>query len=97
MINHQSTTNAPSQAKEFHFKKPLSAREKEILLLIAYENTNQEIANKLFLAKGTIATYRNMLLTKMSAKNTAGIVRIAFEEKILYLNQNNKTAINSHK
>ena len=75
--------------------RQLSEREKEVLLLIAYENTNEEIAKKLFLAKGTIATYRNNLLTKLGVKNTAGMVRKAFEVSILKLNSVGKIEVNN--
>lgn len=68
----------------------LTLREKEVLLLIAHEYNNQEIANRLFLSKGTIATYRNNLLSKLQAKNTAGMIRIAFEKNILTLEKNGK-------
>jgi len=74
--------------------KSLSAREREVLLLIAYENTNKEISEKLFLSKGTIATYRNNILSKLSAKNSAGIVRIAFEKSLLILDERNKIVLN---
>ena len=73
----------------------LTPRELEVLYLIAYENTNIEIAKKLFLSKGTIDTYRNNLLAKLSAKNTAGVVRIAFERGILVLDEKNKIRISS--
>lgn len=72
----------------------LSARESQVLYLIAYENTNKEISEKLFLSKGTIATYRNNILSKLSASNSAGIVRIAFERGILVLNEENKIVLN---
>ena len=70
--------------------KNLSAREREVLHLIAHEHTNKEISEKLFLSTGTIATYRNNILSKLSAKNSAGIVRIAFEEGLLVLDNQNK-------
>lgn len=55
----------------------LKKRELEILELIAEEYTNEEIAKKLFLAKTTINEYRQNLLTKFDAKNTAGLIRKA--------------------
>lgn len=63
----------------------LSARELEVLYLIAFEYTNREIADKLFLATSTVATYRNNILTKLSVSNSAGIVRVAFQKRILIL------------
>lgn len=72
----------------------LSAREIQVLYLIAFEHTNSEIADKLFLSKGTIATYRNNILSKLQTKNTAGMVRRAFEVGLLILNENSDMVIN---
>ncbi len=61
----------------------LSRREKEILDLIAHEYTIKEIANMLFISPHTVITHRKRLFVKLGAKNTAGIIRRAFEKKIL--------------
>lgn len=73
--------------------KQLSPRELEVLILIAYENTNEEISNELSLSKGTIATYRNNILSKLSAKNTAGLLRKAFEKELLVLDKKKKLVL----
>ena len=70
--------------------KRLSDREKEVLFLIAYGYTNVEIAEHLDLKTGTVATYRNNILYKLAANNTAGLVRIAFERGILVVGKNKK-------
>lgn len=75
--------------------KHLSPRELEVLLLIAYEHTNEEISQKLVLSKGTVSTYRNNILAKLAAKNTAGLLRRAFEKELLILNKD-KRLILSH-
>ena len=62
---------------------PLTKREKEILKMIAEENTNQEIAEKLFISPRTVDTHRRNLLQKLNVKNTAGLVRYAFENNLL--------------
>ncbi len=61
----------------------LSERELEVLYLIAHECKNKEIATMLFLSEHTVDTYRKKLLTKLRAKNSAGLVRRSFEECIL--------------
>jgi DNA-binding NarL/FixJ family response regulator len=58
----------------------MTRREKEILKLIAEENTNNEIATKLFLSLRTVENHRNNLLNKLNVKNTAGLVKIAINE-----------------
>lgn len=73
--------------------KKLSHRELQVLLLLAYEHTNKEMSKKLYISPGTIATYRNNILSKLPAKNSAGIIRIAFEKEILVLNKKNKIVL----
>ena len=64
-------------------KQLITRREKEILKLILEENTNQEIANKLFLSLRTVEDHRNNLLQKLNVKNTAGLVKIALQEGLV--------------
>ncbi len=61
----------------------LTAREKEILLLIAEGLTNQEIAEKLFISPLTVDSHRKNLLAKFGVKNTAAMVRFAIEFKLI--------------
>jgi DNA-binding NarL/FixJ family response regulator len=64
-------------------KQIITRREKEILKLILEENTNQDIANKLFLSLRTVENHRNNLLQKLNVKNTAGLVKIALQEGLV--------------
>ena len=61
----------------------ITRREKEVLDLIAEGLTNNEIAQKLFISITTVDTHRKNLLTKFSAKNTASLIRIAAQLKII--------------
>jgi DNA-binding NarL/FixJ family response regulator len=63
----------------------LTKREIEILRLIAEENTNQEIADKLFISPRTVDTHRRNLILKLDAKNTAGLVRFAIKHNLVRL------------
>ena len=67
------------KAAQYH----LSAREIEVLFLIADGMRNGEIARKLFVARRTVDTHRQNLLKKLKVKNTAGLVRFALELKLL--------------
>jgi DNA-binding NarL/FixJ family response regulator len=58
-----------------------TAREKELLQLIAEGYTNQEMADKLFLSPDTIKTYRKNLILKVGAKNSMILVKMAIENK----------------
>lgn len=61
----------------------LSKREKEILKLIIKEYTTKEIASQLFIGQSTVETHRKNLLRKLRVKNTAGLVRLAYETNLL--------------
>ena len=61
----------------------LTKREKEVMKLIIGEHTNNEIAEKLFLSISTIESHRTSILQKLNVKNTAGLVRVAFESGLV--------------
>lgn len=61
----------------------LSPRERELLLLISEGLTNTEIAEQIFLSPETIRGYRKNLLLKLGAKNTAVLVKMAIEQKLI--------------
>ena len=57
----------------------LSNREIEVLLLVSFENTNIEIADKLCLSYDTIKTHCKNIKLKLGVKSRAGLVRKGFE------------------
>lgn len=61
----------------------LTPREKELLKNIVDGHTNQEIAEIMFLGVETINSYRKNLLCKLGARNTAVLVKMALEEKLI--------------
>lgn len=61
----------------------LTLREKEVLSQIAEGLTNNEIANKLFISPLTVDSHRKNLLAKFGARNTAALVRMAVEYKLI--------------
>jgi DNA-binding NarL/FixJ family response regulator len=60
-------------------------REKEVLQLITLGCTSGEIAQKLNISINTVETYRKSLLSKLNARNTADLIRLAFLNKIISL------------
>jgi DNA-binding NarL/FixJ family response regulator len=62
---------------------PLTDREKEVLVLIIKEFSNQEIADKLFISKRTVDAHKRNLLEKTGAKNVAGLVIFALNNSII--------------
>lgn len=69
--------------KEKETLEMLTSREKDVLKLIAEEYTTQEIADKLFLSKHTIESYRKTLIVKLKVRNLAGLTRYAVKLGLL--------------
>jgi DNA-binding CsgD family transcriptional regulator len=65
----------------------ISPREKEVLDLIAYENSTKMIAKELFISEHTVISHRKNLMAKLNASNTAGLVRKAYESGVLNLSR----------
>ena len=61
----------------------LTKREMEILKRIALEMTNDEIAADLQIAKRTVDSHRQNLLNKLHVKNTVGLIKAAYEFKLI--------------
>lgn len=61
----------------------LTARELEVLKLIAEGLTNGEISDKLFTSKRTIETHRQNIIAKTQAKNTAALIKLAVSRGLI--------------
>ena len=61
----------------------LTRREKEVFQLIADGLTNPQIAENLFISPLTVDSHRKNLLTKLNVNNTAALVRLAVEQRLL--------------
>ena len=61
----------------------LSQREMEVLIQIAYEKTSFEIGRQLHISHETVNTHRKNIMLKLNVRNTAGLIRRAFETGIL--------------
>ncbi len=59
---------------------PLSARELEVIRLIADQLTTKEIAERLHLSTHTIETHRKNILLKLGLRNVAGLIKLASEK-----------------
>lgn len=74
-------TGAANQAGSL--LKALSAREREVLELIAQGHTNQAVADRLDLSVKTVESYRSRLMEKLGLKNRADLTRFAIEHRLL--------------
>jgi DNA-binding NarL/FixJ family response regulator len=63
----------------------LTAREKEILVLLCKELSNIEIGERLFISPRTVEGHRNNLLQKTGCHNTAGLVIFAIKNNIFQI------------
>jgi len=61
----------------------LSDREYQVVCMLASGKTITEIAVELSLSVKTVSTYRVRILTKLSLRNTAEIIRYAFEHGLI--------------
>ncbi len=71
------------QKSEKNDLRLLTPREKEVLELIAQGYTNPQIAEKIFLSPFTVDSHRKNLLAKLGVKNTASLIRLAVEKKLI--------------
>jgi DNA-binding NarL/FixJ family response regulator len=75
--------------KEISFPKHLSSitdREKEILILVCEERSNNEIAEKLFISIRTVETHIENLYKKTNAKTRTGLVFFALRKNLYQIN-----------
>ncbi len=70
----------------------LSQREIDVLKLICMQKTAKEIGEKLFIAAKTVEGHKNNLFLKTEAKNIAGLVIYAIQNKILNLDELSNTS-----
>ncbi|MBI4946723.1 MAG: response regulator transcription factor [Bacteroidetes bacterium] len=65
----------------------VSAREIEIIQLVADGFSNKQIADKLFLSVHTITTHRKNIMNKLGVNNTAGLLMFAIRENLILKEQ----------
>jgi len=61
----------------------LTPREKEIIKLIVKELSTKQIAELLEISPRTVDTHRKNILTKLNAKSVVGVLKFAFENKLV--------------
>ncbi|MET8880043.1 response regulator transcription factor [Streptomyces rubiginosohelvolus] len=61
----------------------LSAREREVLVLVARGTTNREIAAELFISEATVKTHLTHVFAKLGAKDGAAAVAVGYDRGIL--------------
>lgn len=61
----------------------LTRREQDVLVAISEELTTLQISEKLFISPKTVETHRMNIMSKLGAKNSVGIIKIAIESNLL--------------
>ncbi|AIS02274.1 response regulator [Streptomyces glaucescens] len=61
----------------------LSAREREVLALVAKGTSNREIARELFISEATVKTHLTHLYGKLGVRDRAAAVAVAYDRGIL--------------
>jgi DNA-binding NarL/FixJ family response regulator len=64
-------------------ENPLTAREREVLQLVAEGKTNKEVATQLGISVKTAEAHRAHIMGKLNIHETAGLVRFAIREGII--------------
>ncbi len=81
---HKRILNQAIKKKPDNRLKPnLTRREQEVLIAISEQLTTQEISEKLFISPKTVETHRMNIMSKLGAKNSVGIIKIAIEKELL--------------
>lgn len=76
-------TPTAAQSEHAAAVESLTAREREVFLLIAQGQSNPEIAAGLFLSEATVKTHVGHILAKLGARDRVQIVVIAYETGVV--------------
>ena len=65
----------------------LTPREQEVLDLLSEGLTANEIANELYISNHTAVSHRKNLMRKLKVHNSAKLIKVAFEQGFLRINE----------
>jgi DNA-binding NarL/FixJ family response regulator len=83
-VHFESETRA-SRQKQKASKSTLTAREREVLQLLAEGKTTREIAALLDVSVKTVETHRHQIMTKLNTRSIADLTKFAIREGITSL------------
>ena len=61
----------------------ISERETEILTMISNGSTNKEVADHLAISSRTVESHRRNIIKKLNLKNTAGMIKYAYDNNLV--------------
>jgi len=65
----------------------LSAREREVLKLVAEGYTNKAIAEMMHVSIKTVEKHRANVMTKLNIQDLAGLIRVALKHRLIFLDE----------
>lgn len=75
---------SPGELMDTKDRKPvLSARELEVLSLIAKEFNNEQIGERLFISERTVEAHRRNIFIKTKTKSIVGLIKYAIREELI--------------
>ncbi len=82
-IHKRLLSQLPKKTRDNGLRPKLTRREQEVLIAISEELTTQQISEKLYISPKTVETHRMNIMSKLGAKNSVGIIKIAIEKQLL--------------
>jgi DNA-binding NarL/FixJ family response regulator len=83
-VSRNSTEEIHTKYSDSFLKRHnITKREAEIISLVASSLSTKEIAQKLFISEMTVSTHRKKIKSKLKLKNTAELIRFAFENNLI--------------
>jgi two-component system response regulator NreC len=83
--NYISNVRKPKDTEPLKDKKEvdvLSSREKQILQMVVEGQSNQEIADKLFISIRTVESHKNHIMQKLGIKSIVELIKYALRNNI---------------
>lgn len=80
---YYSGSIAQTLMKSLSNRELLTKREREIISLIISENTNGQIADKLFISERTVESHRKNIFRKTNVKSIVGLIKYAYDNKLV--------------
>ena len=88
MMTEQADENVPAPTRATTATaepgtRPLSARERELVVLVAQGRTDAQIAEQLFISIRTVRTHLDRIRDKSGCRRRADLTRLALQEGII--------------
>ncbi len=82
--NHDLTTKFTTNCSQRDFFKNISNREKDIIKLLATEQSSKSIGEKLFISSNTVDTHRRNIIKKLKLSSTGELINILKSQHNLF-------------